>query len=240
MIYKTNGIILKRTNLGEADRILTILTSDHGKIKVIAKGVRKIKSKLSGSLELFCLSSLQIVEGRNLDIVTSAEIEKCFFALRNDLSATQHAFYFAELIEKMSEENEPHPEVYHLLDQVLENLNTVQSDILVPYFEWNFLTELGYHPELYKCLGCQKKVGSQEKIYFNVAQGGIVCENCHSHDIIISASVVKLLRLFLSHKIKALSKISLSDNDLLEVKKIARVYLNQTSEKEFKSQRFLK
>lgn len=240
MTYKTQGIIIKRTNLGEADRILTILTNDYGKIKVIAKGVRKIKSRLAGNLELFCLSDLLIAKGRNLDIVCGAEIQKCFLRLRGNLSATNHAYYFGELVEKLMEENEPHPEIFNLLDAVLENLNSIQSKLLIPYFEFNILTELGYHPELYKCLNCQKKINPDEKIYFNFSRGGIVCEKCQKGNIAVSISTIKLLRLFLKHQIHALTKIQLDDEILKEVRHMTRNYLNQISDKEFKSQRFLK
>lgn len=238
--YKVTGIIIKRMNLGEADRILTIVTKEKGKIKIVAKGVRRTLSKLAGNLELFCLSNLVIAEGRNLDIVTAAEIKKCFINLRGNLELTQAAFYFAEMIEQLSEENEPHEETFNLLDDVLENLNTIQSEILIPYFEWNLLTELGYYPELSNCLECHQKVSEKEKIYFSVSRGGIVCLNCQKDDIIVSASTVKLLRLFLKHQILALTKIQLDQKVLREVKKITRLYLNQTSDKEFRSQRFLK
>lgn len=240
MTYKVTGIIIKRMNLGEADRILTIVTKEKGKIKVVAKGVRRTLSKLAGNLELFCLSNLVIVEGRNLDIVTAAEIKKCFINLRGNLELTQAAFYFAEMIEQLSEEDEPHAETFNLLDDVLENLNTVQSEILIPYFEWNLLTELGYHPELSSCLECHQKVTEKETIYFSVTKGGIICLNCQKNDLKITASSIKLLRLFLKHQIFSLSKIQLEEKVLKEVKKITRLYLNQTSDKEFRSQRFLK
>lgn len=238
--YKITGIIIKRMNLGEADRILTVVTQQKGKIKIVAKGVRRTLSKLAGNLELFCLSDLVITEGRNLDIITAAEIKKCYINLRGNLDLTQAAFYFAEIIEQLSEENEPHPEIFHLLDDVLENLNTVQSEILVPYFEWNLLTELGYHPELSNCLECSRKLSQEEEIYFGLARGGIICVDCQKDDMKVVASTIKLLRLFLKHQILALTKIQMDKKVLKEVKKITRLYLNQISDKQFRSQRFLK
>jgi len=131
--FKTKGIILKRTNLGEADRILTIYTKDFGKIKVVGKGVRKIKSKLAGNLELFCLDDLMIAEGKSLDIICGAVTEKCFFNLRNDLKATHTAYYLADVIDKLSDENEPHQEVYNLLDNLLEEINGENAEILTVF-----------------------------------------------------------------------------------------------------------
>jgi DNA repair protein RecO (recombination protein O) len=240
MTYKTLGIIIKRTNLGEADRIITLFSENSGKLKAIAKGIRKIKSRLSGNVELFCLTNFTIAEGRNLDIITGAQIEKCYFNIRNDLKLTQRAYYFAELIDKLTEINDPHPEIFSILDKVLENLNNIDSDLLIPYFEWNIVTEIGYFPELQNCLNCGRKISENEKIYFNVSRGGIVCKNCEKSDMIITSDTIKLLRLFLKHNILSLQKIKLDLKTKNEIKKITRIYLNSKSEKEFKTQRFLK
>ena len=239
-IYKTRGIIINRTNFGEADRIVTILTYEHGKIKTIAKGVRKVKSHFGGNLEPFCLSLLNIAEGRNLDVITSAEIEKSFLNLRKKVNATKEAYYYSELIDKLTESNDPHPEIFNLLSSVLDNLNGIKSDILIPYFEWNLLSHLGYHPELYHCVNCRKKLKEDEKIYFNFTMGGIICQNCAKNDLELTTQVIKLLRLFLKHQILALTKIKIDTNSLTEVKHIARLYLYDKSDKSFKSQRFLK
>lgn len=238
--YKTRGIIIKRSNMGEADRILTIYTDKLGKIRVVAKGIRKIKSKLAGSLELFCLTNFVIAEGRNLDIVTAAEIEKCFFDLRNNLPKTQKAFYLGELVEKLTEDNDPNEEIYNLLDAVLENINTDQSDILISFFEFNLLTEIGYHPELMECLNCRTEISESKKNYFNYEHGGLVCVKCKKGEIEISNSAIKLLRLFLKHRLNSVKKVKISDKILREVEYQTRSFLNQISDKEFKTQRFLK
>lgn len=240
MIYKTRGIIIRRTNFGEADRIITLLSADRGKIKAIAKGIRKINSRLSGNLELFCLTNFNIAEGKNLDVVTGALIEKCYINLRNNLAATRKAEYFAEIINKTTEENDPHPEIFELFDQCLENLNTTNSDILIPYFEWNLIADIGYFPELKKCISCRKKINENEKIYFNISHGGIICENCQKGDINVLRDTIKILRLFLERKISLLNIANLDEKVIKEIKKITRLYLTSKSEKDFKAQRFVK
>lgn len=240
MIYKTNGIIIRRTNLNEADRIVTIFSKDYGKIRIIAKGVRKINSKIAGNLEPFCLSSLNIAEGKNLDVVTSALIEKCYFNIRNDLKATGFVQYFGELIDKLTEDNDPHPEIYFLLDEVLDNLNSINSELLIPYFEWNLLSALGYSPELHRCVHCRKNIIESEKIYFNFDRGGLICKACNKGDLAISANAIKMLRLLLKHQINILSKIELDRKTFTEIKETTRKYLTHISDKEFKSQRFIK
>jgi DNA repair protein RecO (recombination protein O) len=237
-IYKTRGIIIKRTNVGEADKIVTIFSENHGKLKVVARGIRKIRSKLAGNLELFCLSNFNIAEGKNLDVVTAALIEKCYFNIRNNLEATEQAQYFSEVIYKITEENDKHPQIYHLLDHVLESLASEKNKIIIPYFEWNIITELGYHPELYSCINCRSKLTDKEKIFFNYLRGGIVCEKCRKTDPQISTSTIKLLRLFLKHHLPDFTdKLTIDEATLKETQRITRNYLNFKSEKIFRAQK---
>lgn len=237
--YKTKGIVLKRTNLGEADRILTIFTEKRGKVKVIAKGIRKTLSKFAGHLEPFCLSNLVIAEGRNLDIITDAETVKCFFKLRSNLSSTNNAYFLAEIIDKMTVENETHPEVFNLLENVLENLNNGLSELLLSYFVINFLSDIGYQPELYACLKCDKKIEAG-KNYFDLDSGGLICAG-HQNIIArpISDKAIKVLRLFLKHQISIIDKLKTDEKLTKEIKNITSDYLRHTSQKEFKSEKFL-
>ena len=122
MIYKTPGIILRRKNLAEADRILTIFTQKRGKVKAVAKGVRWLKSHLAGHLELFCLSDLILAEGKNLDTIIGAELIKSYPKLRADLARTNQAYYLAEITDKLTVEADPHSEIFQLLKKGLDIL----------------------------------------------------------------------------------------------------------------------
>ena len=236
--YKTKGIVLKRSNFGEADRLLTIFTEKYGLIRVIAKGVKKPLSKLAGHIELFCLTDFLIVEGKNLDLLTGAEIRKCFFNLRDNIAPTSKAFYLAEIVIRMLPESEPHPNIFKLFDDVLENLNSQNSDLLVVYFEINILNELGYLPELHKCVGCGEKL-KEQKNYFNYETGGLVCEDCRGTGKKITDETIKMLRLFLSHNIKIIDKIKADKKVLNEIKNLTSEYLTHIHQKEFNSRRFL-
>lgn len=237
MVYKTKGIILKRTNLGEADRIVTIFTEKFGKIKVIAKGVRKTLSKMAGHLEPFCLTRLQIAEGRNLDVITSAEVEKCFFDIRSDLAKTNTCFYLAEIIDKMVEEGVAHPEIFELLDATLEHANELIEPLLISFFEINFLAEMGFRPELYECVKCQVKITAGEN-QFDFTRGGLVCGSCGSGRP-ISDDAIKLIRLSLDHKFSQIKKIKVTDKVIAEIKDLTNYYLKHIHQKDFKSERFL-
>lgn len=111
---------------------------------------------------------------------------------------------------------------------------------MVPYFELNLLSELGYKPELEKCVVCRKKINEDEKIYFNFSHAGIICDDCQKNDIIVTSDTIKLMRLFLNHSIVSLQKIELQDKIIKKTEKIIRIYLTNISDKDFKSQKFLK
>lgn len=236
--YKAKGIILKRSNFGEADRLLTIFTDRFGKIKAIAKGIRKQSSKLSGHLEPFCLSSLVIAEGRNFDIITESEIINCYFSLRNDLSQTNISYYISELVDKFTAEKEKHEDIFELLKKTLENINISNKEILLPYFELNILAAAGFYPELHKCLKCSQKITMGEN-YFDFEEGGLVCGDCKSRGQKVSDEGVKLLRLFLKHDISVINRIKLSEKQEKELGEIVKKYLKHIHQFEFNSSRFI-
>jgi len=142
--YKTEGIILKRINYGEADRILTIYTKHYGKIKAIAKGVRKITSRKGGNLELFNHCVLFLAEGKNLDILTEAQVINSFSRLSKDLEKTAAAFYLVELVDQLTPERQANRQVFDLLVQTLNQLSECQTDKLIANFEIKLLRLLGF------------------------------------------------------------------------------------------------
>jgi DNA repair protein RecO (recombination protein O) len=234
--FKSKGIILKRQNFGEADRVLTVLTEERGKIRVIAKGVRKTLSKLAGHLEPFCVTEFLIVECRNLDIVSGAAVKKCHLNLRGNLESIQTAQYLAEIIDKMLPEEEKHAEIYELLDEVLEHLNIGSAELLVSYFEINFLSSTGFHPELGQCVHCGKKLGKANK--FDFESGGLRCNTCGGGRP-ISNDAIKVLRLFLAHRLTTINKIKTKKVLTNEVSDIISDYIRHVNQKEFKSKKYL-
>jgi len=236
--YKTKGIVIKRSNFGEADRLLTIFSDKMGKIRAIGKGIRKQNSRLGGHLEPFCLGNLVIAEGRNLDIITEADIIECFFEIRNNLKSTHISYYLAEAVDRLTAENEKHPEVFYLLLEILKNIGQINDELLLSYFELNLLSELGFRPELNHCLKCRKILSDQDN-YFDNLEGGIVCGNCQSNGIKISNNAIKLMRFFLKNELVTLKKIKSSEEIQQEVKKISQNYLDYISGQEFKSRKFL-
>lgn len=159
---KTKGIIIKRINLGEADKILTILTPDRGKIRVVAKGVRKPKAKLGGFLELFRYNEYLLAEGRNLDLVAGAYTIDNLAGVGQSLRSVATAYYIAETVDKLIEEtqeiNKAFEIVYHSLKAISQSGDL---DAIKSWFEINLLTSLGFRPELNHCVECQEPISTE-------------------------------------------------------------------------------
>lgn len=235
--YRTKGIIIKRTNLGEADRILTVLTNDRGKIRIIAKGIRRTLSKLAGNCELFTMGNFMLAEGRNLDILTAAEMVESYPGLRKDLKSTQSAYYMAEIIDKRLPDDEPHENIFNLFSDCLGALHVTQNPFILSFFEINFLSDTGFEPELYVCLNCGEKITPTDN-FFNIEGGGVACSECKS-DLKISDETIKVLRLILEHKLDNILKINLTDKTSKELRKIIKHYFKNHHPEVLKSESFL-
>lgn len=142
--YKTEGIILKRSNLGETDKLLTIFSKHYGKIRAIAKGVRKITSRKAGHLELFNHVLLFLNKGRNLDILTEAQVLNSFRSWRKNLKKVVIAYYFCELVDKLTPDEQANKEVFELLKIYLDKISTASLPELARSFEEELLDCLGF------------------------------------------------------------------------------------------------
>jgi DNA repair protein RecO (recombination protein O) len=213
--YSSESVILKHSDLGEADRIITLFTPYKGKIRAVAKGVRRPISKKTGHLELLCHSQLQIAVGRNLDIVTQAQTIEPFHHLRLGTWYMTCSSYLAELIDRFIEDNNQHTDVYHLLLEALRALEAdaldveqqrignddpvdvlhVRSQLLLRYFEINLLSLIGYEPVFRVCANCNTELQPVEN-GFTPTLGGVLCPSCsHLWSQSISANALKALRI---------------------------------------------
>ena len=142
--FKTEGIILKRRDLGEADRILTVFSLHRGKITVLAKGVRRITSRRSGNVELLNRVQMYLHPGRNFLILTEATALDTFAKLKEDLTLSTYAFHILELTDKLTAENQENRDLYEHLVQVLKRLARNPRQILVRAYEAKILSNLGF------------------------------------------------------------------------------------------------
>ena len=177
--YKDEGVILKTIKLGEADRIVTIFTRSNGKVRAVAKGVRKTKSRFGARLEPFTQAELMIYKGRSLDTITGVDIVRSFDSVRTDYRCLTSAAALVDVVEKMTEERERSSATYSLLVSGLQALGAGPCDSVVPGFLIKLLSLSGYHPQLSVCAGCGATSGLGG---FSAAMGGAVCEACWRQD----------------------------------------------------------
>jgi DNA repair protein RecO (recombination protein O) len=177
-LYRTEAIILRRQDFGEADKLLTLYTPGLGKIRVLAKGVRRPKSRKGGHVELFTHSNLLIAKGKSLDIVTQADTIHSFLPIRRELLRTSYAYYAAELLDKFTEEGEENRPLFELfLDALFWISGAEDLSLALRYFELHLLDYVGYRPQLFQCLRCSRPVESATS-FFNSGHGGLLCPRC--------------------------------------------------------------
>ncbi len=177
---KVEAIVLRHSEWGEADRMLWLFSREMGKLKAIAKGVRKIHSRKAGHLEPFTRASLLLAKGRDLWIVTQADTLDAYLPLRTGMAGIAYASYAVELLDRFTFEEGENLPLYKLLQDTLARLSAQDDrDFVVRYFEIRLLDHVGFRPQLFQCLGCGNEIQAQDQ-YFSAEAGGVLCPGCGS------------------------------------------------------------
>ena len=175
-LYRDQGVVLRTLKLGEADRIVTILTQAHGKIRAVAKGVRKPGSRFGARLEPTSHIALQCYQGRELDIVTQVETIDAFRSLREHYGSLTHAISMLEAVDQVAQERERNLALYRMLVGGLRTLAVSPSPMVAPAFFWKLLSLSGFHPILDGCARCGDDAGPF--LAFDFGEGGVLCGPC--------------------------------------------------------------
>jgi DNA repair protein RecO (recombination protein O) len=242
--YQTEAVIIRKTRLREADRILTLYTPNLGKLQAVAKAVRKPKSKLSGHLELLAHSQVTLVRGRNLDTVIGSQTINSFLGIRNSLEATSSALYLAEMVNLFTAEADhiDNYKLFNLLISTLEQLNQGAACCnCLRYFEMQLLGYTGYRPELKTCPTCRCQLEPITNV-FSPGAGGVLCARCAANQTLpytISVNSLKVLRLFQDCDIKTALRLKLPAELNFEVEKLLRSYCRYILEREIRSAAWL-
>lgn len=196
-LYRSEAIVLRRQDFGEADRLLTLMTPKYGKIRVVAKGARKPRSRKAGHLEPFMRSKMLFARGRNVDLITQAELVEAYRPLREDLIRATYAGHAAELMDRFAAESDAQPELYHLLSDALGWLSVSQDLLLTArYYELRLLSLAGFQPQLFQCVRCGDIIQPQAQ-FISIELGGVLCPDCRPADSgaqPTSLGALKLLR----------------------------------------------
>lgn len=240
--FRTEAVVLRRTDFGEADRLLTLYSREFGKLKAIAKGARKPQSRKTGHVELFMRTRFFLARGRDLDIVTQAEMAEAYEALRADLIRTTYASYAVELLDRFTADEDPNRRLYELLTDALGWLGDAPDVRLAArFYELRLLSLAGFQPQLFRCVHCGEPVEEQDQ-YFSAELGGMLCPDCHGRDRNarpITAVAVKVLRYLQTRGWETVNALRLKPALQRELETLMHYYLTYVLERNLKSVDFL-
>ncbi len=219
-LYPEQGIILRTMRLGEADRIVTLMTQGSGKVRAVAKGVRKTKSRFGGRLEPFTHVDLLLYRGRELDIVTQCEIISSFRTVREDYSRFAAGEAILEATDRVSEEREKNVRQFMLLLGALRALAGGEDPaIVVDAYLLRTASLAGFRPHLRACASCGRP-GPHDR--FSIASGGLVCETCRNASAVrVAESTVP----YLAHLLEEEWTTSVGDEARREASGLVRAYV---------------
>jgi DNA repair protein RecO (recombination protein O) len=241
--FRVEAVILRHSDWGEADRMLVILTRQKGKLRAVAKGARKMRSRKAGHVEPFMHVSLQLSRTKGPFIVTDAETIDTFQPLREDLLLTGYASYIIELVDKFSyEEESENPEIFKLLTDTLTRIAASPDPWLdVRYYEINLLEIMGFRPHLFKCSNCQNEI-KPEPQFISPLQGGVLCPNCGQGlpgSWKISIDALKTLRHLQRSTYNVSTRIKPSPQVRKELETLMQEYFSYLLERKLNTPRFI-
>jgi DNA repair protein RecO (recombination protein O) len=241
--YVTDAIVLTRFDYGEADRIMTIFTPEHGKIKAIAKGVRRPKSRIGGSIEPLAELRIALARGRTFDVVTQVQVTHPWLRLRDSLESAATAWYLAELADRSLEERHEAEGLYALLRHAYELLDEgMNPGRLARWFEMHLADELGMRPEVDRCVECDRMLEADESFRWVPPLGGVLCQRCPGPPADragLSLDALKLLKAYQRMDVEAIAALRLPAPVEREVEQAMRDFLSYSLEREARSRPFL-
>ncbi len=241
--FRVTAVVLRHSNTGEADRVLTLYTREYGKLRVLAKGVRKIKSRKAGHLEPLTLSTLQLNRTHDLPIITQAETVLSFQEIHNNLEMIAQASIVNELLDRFTYEAEENQSLFSLLVETLKRIDTGEEpSLVVQFYELGMLASVGFRPELFQCVVCRKEIQPEDQ-YFSAALGGVVCPRC-SHQTAGSRPVTTDALRYLRHLVRSnYTEARKAHPSLLvqrEMDDLLQYYVGYLLERNLNSPRFLR
>lgn len=233
---KIKGIVLAENNMGDYDKMLTILTPNFGKISCAAKGARRPKSALLAGTQLFCFGEYLVYQGTSTYHMNSCETIEMFYKIRTDLDKLKYAVHINKIVQDVTTENQ---NCYNILQLLLNTLYTIAEtdknmDLVLGIFKLRLLCILGFTPNIKECTNCKEK----EKIgYFSLKDNGFKCEACGRQDtsaITISESTKNAIKYTVTAPAKKIYSFNIKEESLEEFKLVTKLYFNEKLEKEYK------
>jgi len=242
--FRCEGIVLRHLDWGEADRILWLFTLEKGKMRMIAKGVRKARSRKSGHLEPFMRVNLLLSKGKDLYFISQVDTINAYSCLREGLVLTSYASYIIELLDRFTIEEEENRALYRLLIDTLERLSDekYQNELVLRYYEIRLLDLVGFRPQLFNCMFCNREIEPEDQ-FFSLQLGGVVCPRCGkgtSGLLPVSMQSLKYLRHFQRSSFRDAIKAKLSKALNQEIENIMQLYFTYLLERNLNTPPFIR
>lgn len=230
--FKTEAFFLKKRDHKEANQIFTVFSKKFGKIRVLGRSIRKVKSKLRSGADLFFLSEIEFVEGRYYKTLTAAERIKKFKNIYNSEKKMKRCVVIADMVDFLWGKEEQDEKLWNMLIGFFETMNNSKTnDELFYYFLWNFFSLSGFAPDLYNCCLCRKKLSS-DFLRFYPNGGGLIDRKCFKKidkskkkkTIKISPETLEVIRSFLSNSLDKLDNIEINDKLLKNLSSVSESY----------------
>ncbi len=232
---KTKGIVIAEHNMGDFDKMLTILTPGMGKISCAAKGARRQKSTLLAGSQLLCFGEYILYKGTNTYNINSCDIIEVFYNIRTDLDKLKYASHITKIISDVTTENQ---NTYKILQLYLNTLYMISEtdkdrDLILAIFKLKLMCFLGFTPKIDKCVNCDEK----EIVAFSLKDSGVKCTNCGKQDtssIEISKATALALKYIVLSPPKKLYSFNVTEKSIKELEIISKLYTNEKLEKDYK------
>ena len=233
---KISGVVLSESNMGDFDKMLTILTPNFGKISCVAKGARRPRSALLAGSQIFCFGEYLMYKGTNTYHINSVEPIEVFYNIRTDLDKLNVAVHINKIVQEVTGENQ---NCFNIMQLLLNTLYVISEtdknlDLVLSTFKLRLLSILGFRPNVNECVNCK---GKEDLIYFSLRDNGVKCKNCGKQDkssITISESTYNAIKYTITAPPKKLFSFSIKDESLEEFKLVTKLYFNEKLEKEYK------
>ncbi len=241
--YRAEAIVLKTLDLGEADRILTLLTRHFGKVKAVAKGIRRPTSRLAGYAEPLSHATFHLARGRELDVLTGAESRSTYRVVREDLDRIAAAWYVVEVADRSTAEHAPAAPVFDLVETALRHLEAGHVPSLVcRWWDLHLLDRTGFRPELGVCSRCGSALRETANGW-SPLDGGAVCVTCIDRSVAglpaLSVRALKSLRYLLASDFAGAAKLRIDAVLELELERHLRSFLHNVLDRDIASARLI-
>ena len=233
---KINGVVLSESNMGDFDKMLTILTPNVGKISCVAKGARRPRSALLAGTQIFCFGEYLMYKGTNTYHINSVEPIEVFYNIRTDLDKLKYAVHINKIIQDVTHENQNCFNILQLLLNTLYVISETDKDLelVLSIFKLRLVSILGFKPKIASCVNCNEK---ENLNHFSLRDNGLKCEACSRQDkssISMTESTLNAIKYTITAPPKKQFSFTIKDESLEEFKLISKLYFNEKMEKEYK------